>query len=137
MLRNRKDLVLLIERHGGLIVEQHECGSFQIMHRNAKLKSRDFYSQEIYKEFWLWESVKQFQFGSANPTLKIKADFKVPVSSKAPNYKRLNIGSKKQFTILEGIHLYRYISTSMTDMTRLSFWAKVQDSNKIPERTAK
>jgi len=37
------NLKKLIEDHGGMVVEQHECYTFQIKPESAKLKMKDFY----------------------------------------------------------------------------------------------
>ena len=37
-----------IESHGGMLVDQHECFTYQIKPSDAKLKMRDFYAGIIY-----------------------------------------------------------------------------------------
>lgn len=37
------NLKKLIEDHGGMVVDQHECYTFQIKPESAKLKMKDFY----------------------------------------------------------------------------------------------
>ena len=51
--------------------------------------------------------------------------------------KKLNIGKKKKFTIVEGIKLFQIMSSNNTqNLNKTSFWQKIQDQNLIPERTA-
>jgi len=41
-------LRLKIEENGGLVVDQHECFTYQIKPENAMLKARDFYRGILY-----------------------------------------------------------------------------------------
>lgn len=51
--------------------------------------------------------------------------------------KKLNIGKKKKFTIVEGIKLFQIINTNNAhNLGKTSFWVKIQENNLIPERTA-
>lgn len=53
----------LIEANGGLVVEQHECSTFQIkpkiQNREAGLKMRDFYQGQLVSEDWITEFVRE------------------------------------------------------------------------------
>ena len=53
------------------------------------------------------------------------------------NARRLNIGKKKKYTIIEGIKLYEII-TNQKNLQENSnqFWAKVFNQGILPERTA-
>lgn len=47
----------IIVSHGGLVVEQHECFTYQIKPEQAKLKNRDFYEGNIYISNWIIDQV--------------------------------------------------------------------------------
>ena len=50
---------VIIEDNGGLVVEQHECYTYQIKPESAKmLKQRDFYLGDIYLSSWITDSIE-------------------------------------------------------------------------------
>lgn len=54
----------LIEEHGGMVVEKHECFTYQIKPEYAKLKMKDFYQGSIYICNWIREAIYK---NMANP----------------------------------------------------------------------
>ena len=48
-----------IESHGGILVDQHECFTYQIKPSDAKLKMRDFYAGTIYQSSWLDQAIEK------------------------------------------------------------------------------
>jgi hypothetical protein len=47
----------------------------------------------------------------------------------------MNIGRKKQFTIIEGIKMFNIINSSnKNNMEKSSFWEKIYNQGMIPER---
>jgi len=137
----------LIECHGGIVVDQMECNTFQIMHNKAKIKLRDLYQGVVYREEWLLEAISAHQVKHADNlmmaggahTIKIKEDYvQIDQSRPNPKFKRLNIGAKKQFTILEGISLFKIMNTNKSEkLSRPDFWRGVADQHLIPERLPK
>lgn len=103
------DLKELIDLHGGMVVEQHECFSYQIKPEHAKLKMKDFYQGSIYICNWIRDSINS---NKANPMeiggTKMMAKKDDNFLSECVNVasKKLNIGKKKKFTIVEGIKLF-------------------------------
>jgi len=51
------ELKELIELHGGMVVEQHECFTYQIKPEHAQLKMKDFYQGPIYICTWIKDSI--------------------------------------------------------------------------------
>ena len=43
--------------HGGMVVEQHECFTYQIKPEHAQLKMKDFYQGPIYICTWIKDSI--------------------------------------------------------------------------------
>jgi hypothetical protein len=46
-----------IEDNGGLVVDQHECFTYQIKPGEVKLKAKDFYQGTIYHSKWIDEAI--------------------------------------------------------------------------------
>ena len=97
-----------IEENGGLVVEQHECFTYQIKPGEVKLKAKDFYEGTIYHSKWIDEAVDQCESKptviGGNKVMAIKDD-NFLMECPNTNCKQLNIGKKKRFTIVEGIKL--------------------------------
>jgi|TARA_B110001450_G_C17449780_1_gene411517 hypothetical protein len=51
----------LIEANGGMVVDQHECFTYQIKPENAKLKMKDFYQGSIYICNWIRDAITNNQ----------------------------------------------------------------------------
>jgi hypothetical protein len=48
-----------IEEHGGMVVDQHECFTYQIKPHKAKLKMKDFYAGAIYQSTWIQKAIER------------------------------------------------------------------------------
>lgn len=93
-----------------MVVDQHECYTYQIKPQEAKLKMRDFYWGNVYQDSWIKKAISNAngnlnEFGG-NQMLQYKDDHFLIENTKI-NCKKLNIGKKKQFTISEGIMLFQ------------------------------
>ena len=91
-----------ITKNGGIVVDQQECFSFQLRPDNAKAKFSDFYAGKIYSARWIVESI------AAGKCLSSEGFF-VCINID-DNARKLNIGKKKKYTIIEGIKLYEIIT---------------------------
>jgi hypothetical protein len=112
-----EELKNLIEIHGGMVIEQHECFSFQIKPENAKLKSKDFYQGSIYICSWIRDSINchnsnPMETGGTKMMAKKEDNFLSECNNISS--KKLNIGKKKKFTIVEGIKLFQVMSSNNT-----------------------
>ena len=68
--------------------------------------------------------------------IQLKEDHKL-IDNTKDNSRQLNIGKKKQFTIVEGIKLFSVMSSNNTDnLNKMTFWQNIEKSRMIPERTA-
>ena len=68
--------------------------------------------------------------------IQLKEDHKL-IDNTKDNCRQLNIGKKKQFTIVEGIKLFSVMSSNNTDnLNKMTFWQNIEKSKMIPERTA-
>ena len=57
-------------------------------------------------------------------------------NNNSANCKKLNIGKKKKFTIVEGIKLFSIInSNALENLNNPKFWQRLCEQRKIPERT--
>ena len=123
----------LIEEHGGLVVDQHECFTYQIKPKEAsKLKPKDFYQGSLYDQEWIEEAIRRHngiksQLGG-NTVLSIKDDYKFTTfPADDARCKKLHIGRKKRFTISEGMMMFQIISSNKVDnMTSINFWKRVE-----------
>lgn len=121
-----------IEDHGGLVVEQHECGTYQLKPDNvSSLKQKDYYAGKIYVENWITEAIEKNDktpnsiYGK---TLLSRAEDHELFTNESQQCKRLNIGKKKRFTISEGLKLFSIMSTTGTqNLSKSSFWQKVAE----------
>mgnify|MGYP002633267574 FL=1 len=107
--QNFDDLKHLIDQHGGIVVDQHECFTYQIKPEHAKLKMKDFYQGSIFVCNWIRDSIEgnksnPMQIGGTKMIAK-KDDNKLSECNN-PSCKKLNISKKKKFTIVEGIKLF-------------------------------
>ena len=100
-----------IEEHGGMVIDQHECNSYQIKPENAKLKIRDFYKGQIYGSEWVKDHIQEVEtlknkFEILGNKMLAKKDDYALFENKSDESKKLNISKKKKFTINEGIKLF-------------------------------
>ena len=116
----------LIKRHGGICTEFHECCTIQIK-PNVDLNYDSFFPGDIYSEGWLMDCVKQ------NKIVKREQYHigNVPVGSG----QRLNLSKRKKLTVMEGLTLYRILGKKKTANEQNSFWQRLAENNKLPERT--
>ncbi len=107
----------LIRRNGGLVVDQHECFSYQIKPESVKTNFSDFYKGNIYSSKWIHDSIKE------KKCLK-KEDYFICINIDAKSL-QLNIGKKKKYTIMEGIKLYEIITNHKNlQVNQKQFWTK-------------
>lgn len=110
-------------------MDQHECLTYQLRPEGIKTGFNDFYKGKIYSARWITESIAQ------GKCLSAEAFFLCTNSEQIA--RKLNIGKKKKYTIIEGIKLYEFI----TNQKHLSpstnqFWNRVVSQDILPERTA-
>lgn len=135
-----EELKEVILANGGLVVDQHECYTYQIKPQEAKkLKHRDFYQGTIYLSDWIMEQVAENQktpMKTCGNEMNEKKDDHFLQNNNSGNCKKLNISKKKKFTIVEGIKLFSIISTNATqNMNKPQFWQKLCEQRMIPERS--
>lgn len=92
------DLEDKIRRNGGMVIEQCECNTIQIKPDGIKTGFTEYFPGKIYSSRLITESIKLGKFTNIE-------SFYVAQNIEA-NARRLNIGKKKKYTILEGIKLY-------------------------------
>ena len=87
---------------------------------------RDFYAGTIYQSSWIDQAIEK-QAGDlaiigGNQMIQLKEDHKL-IDNTKDNCRQLNIGKKKQFTIVEGIKLFSVMSSNNTDnLNKMTFW---------------
>jgi len=121
------ELKKIIEDNGGVVVEQHECYTFQIKPEYAKkLKQRDFYLGNIYLSSWITDKIQE---NLKTPEklcgfeMNTKKDDHYLNNNQSPNCKKLNISKKKKFTVIEGIKLFCIINSNATqNLNKSNFW---------------
>lgn len=133
------DLKKIIIQNGGIVVEQHECFTYQIKPQNAKLKSKDFYEGQIYHSDWITSMVTQ---NAASPQkicgnlMNDKKDDFFLRNNDSSHSKKLNISKKKKFTIVEGIKMFSIINSNASEnLNKQHFWQRLCEQKMIPERT--
>lgn len=123
------DLNEKIRKNGGLVVDQHECFTYQIKPDGVKIGFSDYFHGRIFSSRWLDDSIKQ---GKCLP-----ADTYFVAQNLNENARKLNIGKKKKYTIIEGIKLYEIITNQKNIQENSNqFWSKVHNQGILPERTA-
>lgn len=133
----------MIEEHGGMVVDQHECFTYQIKPNDAKLlKVKDFYKGTVYLDCWIKEAINE-AMNKENPNeiggnkMIQKKDDHILLEANKDKCKNLNVSKKKKFTIIEGLKLFSLMSTNNTEnLNKNSFWLNVEKNNAIPERTS-
>ena len=53
------NLKKLIEEHGGMVVDQHECFTYQIKPQDAKMKMKDYYAGMIFQSTWINAAIEK------------------------------------------------------------------------------
>ena len=53
-----EDLKRKIEENGGLVVDQHECFTYQVKPDKVLLKAKDFYEGPIYHSRWIDDAIE-------------------------------------------------------------------------------
>ena len=132
-----------IESHGGQVVDQHDCISYQIMPHNVKLKSKHFYNGDVYSERWLKDFVEMHlkqndpMLAGGNQLIKMKDENRTATitSNKAISHQ---ISKKKKLTIVEGLKIFELISHKTEDYikSQKNFWIDLERSYFLFPRTA-
>ena len=85
---------------------------------NAKTNFSEYYKGQIYSSKWITDSVNEGK-------LQKKEDYFMCINIHEKS-KRLNIGKKKKYTIIEGIKLFETVSSHKNLQVNTSaFWSKV------------
>lgn len=116
----------VIENHGGLCCEFHECQTTQIK-PDVPLNFNSFYEGKIYHESFIYECI-------ANNKLE-KFDSYYINDCTAEKGQKLNIGKRKIFTIMEGIKLYLVFGSKKTKQIQQLFWKNLETNKVLPERS--
>ena len=123
------DLQDKIHKNGGIVIDQHECFTYQIKPEGLKTGFTEYYNGRIYSSKWIIDSITQGKCISSE-TYFITQN----LDEKA---RKLNIGKKKKYTIIEGIKLYEIITNQKNLQANSSqLWQKVYNQGILPERTA-
>ncbi|CDW79166.1 UNKNOWN [Stylonychia lemnae] len=118
----------LIEKHGGRVVEQNECFTYQIKPDQIKTGFENFYKGKIYSSKWIMTSIKEKK-------LQNKEDFFICLNLSEKS-QQLNISKKKKYTIIEGMKLYEFITNQKNPQVQLkAFWQKIESQFLLPERS--
>ena len=104
------------------------------------MKMKEYYAGMIYQSTWINDAIENNADNSNDiggmKMLQNKDDHLL-IQNEKENCKKLNIGKKKQFTIIEGIKLFQIMGSNNTEnLNRNSFWVNIQNNRLIPERTA-
>lgn len=85
---------------------------------NAKTNFTEYYKGDIYSSKWITDSISEGK-------LQKREDYFMCININEKS-KRLNIGKKKKYTIIEGIKLFETVSMHKTLQVNTSaFWTKV------------
>ncbi len=90
----------------------------------------DFYLGKIYSARWLTECLSRGRMVPCD-------EYFLVTNTNEELAKKLNIGKKKKYTIMEGIKLYELITNQRNSQVNLAgFWQKIAQNSFLPERTA-
>ena len=118
-----------IEAHGGRVVEQHECGTYQIRPKtdaSKKIEFSDFYKGQIYDQAWIDDSCLTGE-------LQKKDDYKL-IDNEMDNALKLNLSKRKRYTVMEGLKLYSIMGAK--NKIQNDLWKGIERKQKLPERSA-
>ena len=118
-----------IEMHGGRVIEQFECNSYQIRPTSkTELDFNFFYNGAIYDASWILDSIsvgrllaKEEYFLSANDS---------------PTALKLNIAKRKRITIVEGMKLYKALGAGKYSKVSNETYKGIERQGYLPERSA-
>lgn len=122
-------MVKIIEKNGGKVTDQHECFTYQLKLDKVKTNFQEYYKGAIYSTKWIIESIKEGK-------LLKKEDYFMCINVHEKS-RRLNIGKKKKYTIIEGIKMFETVGGHKSEQVNTpAFWTKVVNQSIFPERTA-
>jgi|688.fasta_scaffold512850_1 predicted metal-dependent hydrolase len=55
----KNDLTQIIQKHGGLVTEIHECFTYQIAPLNEEVQPSLYFFGEVYRAHWIADSVRE------------------------------------------------------------------------------
>lgn len=84
------------------MVEQHECFTYQIKPDNAKTSFSEYYLGKIYSSKWITDSIAICKLQPA--------DSYFVCFNTSEQSRKMNIGKKKKYTVIEGLKLYDIIT---------------------------
>ena len=95
---------------------------------------KDFFSGHIYQDSWIYKTIEDhvIEHGEddvinigGNKMLNRKDDHYLILNDRE-NTQKLNIGKKKQFTIVEGLMLFKIMNTNNSEnMNKNKFWDNI------------
>ena len=56
--RDQKDLKILIEKHGGMTSEIHECFTYQVAPISEDVPKTQYFWGDVFQGHWIVESIK-------------------------------------------------------------------------------
>lgn len=119
----------IIERHGGLVSDYHECFTYQIAPLNIELTKNYYFWGEVYNAHWLVDSIRE-------GTLQEKASY-FEYFNKEKGIKRVELGvNKPKYTITEAIKIFEIALANRNSARGASFWIKIERENFLPKRSA-
>ena len=90
-------------------MEQHECLSYQVKPELTKIGFSEFYVGKIFSSKWIHDSVES---GKCLP-----CDAYFVCFNSAEISRKLNIGKKKKYTVIEGMKLYELLTNQKNAQT--------------------
>lgn len=111
-----------------MVVDQHECCTYQVRPENVKsLKFKDYYEGPIYSDVWIQQSISKVKEGSTvlggEKFIQCRKEHEIVVNSAEKGCKKLIISKKKKFTITEGLKMFDLITSNHAqNLGKSNFW---------------
>ena len=104
----------LIEKHGGLVSEWHECFTYQIAPIRAEAAENEYFYGDVYYAHWLVDSVKAGE-------LLEKDDYFAFTASKNVRFIKFTV-AKPNYTITEALKVFEIAMPNKTSASGSTFW---------------
>lgn len=105
--KDRNDLSILIQKHGGLVTDIHECFTYQIAPISEDVPKVQYFWGDVFTGHWIVESIKQGKL--------LANDEYYAFNNREKGSKRLEFAAGKvKYTIREGIKIFEIALANIT-----------------------
>ena len=117
---DKNDMKVLIEKHGGLVSDFHECFTYQVAPISEDVAKQVYFWGDVFTGHWIVESIKAGHL--------LENDQYYAFHNKEKGSKRVDFRSDIKYTITEGIKIFEIaLASKHTEMDARGsgFWLEI------------